>query len=109
MELSFCELRAKEVVNICDGKKMGNIIDLIFDSSCARITGLVVPGEKSFLSIFKSSSDIFIPYNRIRKIGTDIILVELTPVNTLAKDKENKVKTSNFDQDIVENDSTMAN
>ena len=29
MELSFCELRAKEVVNICDGRKMGNIIDMI--------------------------------------------------------------------------------
>ena len=99
MELSFCELRAKEVVNICDGKKMGNIIDLIFDCSCARITGLVVPGEKSFLNIFKSSNDIFIPYNRIRKIGSDIILVELTPVNALSKEK-NISKTSEFNQEI---------
>ena len=103
MELSFCELRAKEVVNICDGKKMGNIIDLIFDSTCARITGLVVPGEKTLLNFFKTANDIFIPYNRIRKIGTDIILVELTPVNTLEKDKDVKAKTSNFAQEIVEN------
>lgn len=103
MELSFCELRAKEVVNICDGKKMGNIIDLIFDSTCARITGLVVPGEKTLLNFFKTANDIFIPYNRIRKIGTDIILVELTPVNTLEKDKDVKAKTSKFAQEIVEN------
>lgn len=102
MELSFCELRAKEVVNICDGKKMGNIIDLIFDANCARITGLVVPGEKTLLNFFKSSNDIFIPYNRIRKIGTDIILVELTPVNTLAKEKTNKAKTSEFAQETAE-------
>lgn len=101
MELSFCEMRAKEVVNICDGKKMGNIIDLIFDSSCARITGLVVPAEKSFLNFFKNSNDIFIPYSCIRKIGTDIILVELTPVNTLAKEKDEKIKTSKFDQDFA--------
>ena len=100
MELSFCELRAKEVVNICDGKKMGNIIDLVFDCSCARITGLVVPAEKSFLNFFKSNNDIFIPYNCIRKIGTDIILVELTPVNTLSKDKANKTnKTSEIEQE----------
>jgi len=85
MELSFCELRAKEVVNMCDGRKLGNIIDLIFDSTCARITGLVVPCEKSFLNIFKNNNDIFIPYKCIRKIGTDIILVELTPVNALSK------------------------
>lgn len=107
MELSFCELRAKEVVNICDGKKMGNIIDLIFDSSCARITGLVVPGEKSFLSFFKSSNDIFIPYNRIRKIGTDIILVELTPVSALSKEKEKEKEKPNkygeFEQVSMDN------
>lgn len=106
MDLSFCELRAKEVVNICDGKKMGNIIDLIFDCTCARITGLVVPGEKTLLSIFKTTNDIFIPYNRIRKIGTDIILVELTPVNTLEKNKEAKVKTSEFAQEVIENTET---
>ena len=45
MELSFCDLRAKEVVNMCDGSNMGNIIDLIFDTTCARITGLVVVPE----------------------------------------------------------------
>ena len=99
MELSFCELRAKEVVNICDGKKMGNIIDLIFDTSCARITGLVVPAEKSFLNFFKSPNDIFIPYNCIRKIGVDIILVELTPINTLSK--EQKEKSSKIEQDFT--------
>jgi YlmC/YmxH family sporulation protein len=99
MDLSFCELRAKEVVNICDGKKMGNIIDLIFDSTCAQITGIVVPAEKSFLNIFKAPNDIFIPYNRIKKIGTDIILVELTPVASLSKEKGKKVKTSEFEQE----------
>ena len=103
MELSFCELRAKEVVNICDGRKMGNIIDLIFDCNCARITGLVVPGEKSFINFFKGNNDIFIPYNRIRKIGTDIILVELTPVGTLTKNKEQAIKTSEFEQEITQN------
>lgn len=91
MELSFCDLRAKEVVNLCDGKKLGNIIDLIFDTTCARITGLVVPCEKSFLNIFKNNNDIFIPYKCIRKIGTDIILVELSPVGALSKpNNENK-------------------
>ncbi len=83
MELTFCELRSKEVVNMCDGKRLGNIIDLVYDSSCARITGIVVPAEKTLFSFLKSNSVIFIPYQRIRKIGKDIILVELTPVNAL--------------------------
>ncbi len=81
MEISFCDLRAKEVVNICDGKLLGNIVDLVFDSCSAKITGIVVPGERNFLSFFKNNQDIFIPFCKIRKIGKDVILVELNPMN----------------------------
>lgn len=81
MEISFCELRAKEVVNICDGKLLGNIVDLVFDSCTSKITGIVVPGERSFFSFFKNNQDIFIPFNKICKIGKDVILVELNPLN----------------------------
>ena len=78
MELSYCELRNKEVVNVCDGKKLGNIIDLVFDTCYAKIIGIIVPSEKGILNLFKPCSDLFIPYSRICKIGKDIILVELT-------------------------------
>lgn len=103
MEISFCDLRAKEVVNICDGKKLGNIVDLIFDSRTLRITGIVVPGERNFFSIFKSCPDIFIPFCKIRKIGKDVILVELNPVsasqvNTLDNKENLSTNTNNFKQ-----------
>lgn len=81
MEITFCDLRAKEVINICDGKRLGNMIDIVFDSCCAKITGIVVPGEKTFFSFFKNNPDIFIPFCKIRKIGKDVILVELNPAN----------------------------
>ena len=77
MEISFCELRAKEVINLYDGKQLGHIIDLIIDTSCSRIVGIVVPCEKSFITLFKPSSNIFIPYHRICKIGKDVILVDI--------------------------------
>jgi YlmC/YmxH family sporulation protein len=77
MELSFCDLRCKDVVNICDGKNLGNINDMIIDSTCGRVIGIVVPASKNFFNFFKSNNDIFIPYNRICKIGKDIILVDI--------------------------------
>jgi len=83
MELSFCELRSKEVVNLFDGKNLGNVIDLTFDINTTKITGIVVPCDKSFFNIFKNNNDIFIPFSKICKIGKDIILVELTPINSL--------------------------
>ena len=78
MDISFCSLRNKDVVNVCDGKKLGNIVDLVFDTCYGKVMGIIVPADRGLLSVFKTSSDIFIPYNRIRKIGKDIILVELT-------------------------------
>lgn len=77
MEISFCKLKCKEVVNVCDGKNLGNITDIIFDTCCGRILGIIVPIEKGFFNFFKSRNDLFIPYNRICKIGKDIILVDI--------------------------------
>lgn len=88
MELSFCDLRSKEVVNVPDGRKLGNIIDMVFDTCTGRVTGIVVPGERSFFSVFKSCHDIFIPYQRICKIGKDIILVDINPAKLNARISE---------------------
>lgn len=93
MELSFCNLRNKEVINICDGKRLGNIIDLVFDTCYAKVTGIVVPSDKGIINLFKPCNDLFIPYSRICKIGKDIILVELTERNTIKQSEDN---TSNI-------------
>ena len=76
MEISFCELRSKTVVNLSDGRKLGRIIDLVYDEITARVLGLVVPGSRPF-GFFRAREDIFIPYHCICKIGEDTILVEL--------------------------------
>lgn len=81
MEMSFCQLKNKDVINACDGKNYGNIIDITFDTCCGKILGIIVPCNKSFFQIFKSTNNIFIPYNRIFKIGKDIILVDIIMQN----------------------------
>ena len=49
MEISFTDLKQKEVVNIFDGKKLGRIIDILFENSTGTVKGVIVPGEKKFL------------------------------------------------------------
>ena len=75
--MSFSELRAKEVINICDGRRMGHPIDLVLgENACAQ--ALVVPGAHSIKNAIKGFREgIVIPWNRIRRIGDDVILVEL--------------------------------
>lgn len=76
METSFLELRCKEVINVTNGKKLGHIIDIVFDLPSGRVKGLIVPFCQGF-SLFKPSQQLFIPFNQICKIGEDTILVEL--------------------------------
>lgn len=77
MESTFLELRCKEVVNVVDGKRLGHIVDIVFDLQSAKICGLVIPNNKSFWNVFKNGQDVFIPFSQVVKIGEDTILVEL--------------------------------
>jgi len=76
--MSFSELKRKDVVNICDGRKMGKPIDLILsDAACAQ--ALVVPGRSGgLLGLFRQDREgIVIPWDRVRRVGDDVILVEV--------------------------------
>ena len=81
-ELSFCELRTKQVINVIDGKVLGRICDVVFSRQSAKVLGFVVPGHQGF-SVFRKKSDMFIPFERICKIGVDVVLVELRPLGAM--------------------------
>ena len=42
--MRVCELREKEVINVCDGEKLGNVCDVDFDVKTGRICSLIIPG-----------------------------------------------------------------
>lgn len=71
------KLKQKEVVNCVDGKRLGYICDLVIDEIDGRICALVVPAPTKFIFFSKNEKDYVIPYKNIRKIGKDVILVEL--------------------------------
>ncbi len=76
--MSFSEIRQKDVINISDGRKLGKPIDIILnDNACAE--ALVVPGGSGgLLGVFRQDREgCVIPWNRVRRIGDDVILVEV--------------------------------
>ena len=75
-QYTFCEMTKKTVVNVADGRTLGNVCDMAFGSN-GGVIGFVVPGKKSFFKSITSSETIFIPWNRIVKIGSDTVLVSL--------------------------------
>ncbi len=70
------ELREREVVNVLDGKRLGLASDLEIEAETGRIKAIIVPGPGKFLWLFGKSEDFIIPWERIKKIGVDVILVD---------------------------------
>ena len=72
------DFKHKEVVNINDGKRLGYVQDVCADLETGIITSIIVPGvNNKLLNIFSQSSDIVIPWQNIKCIGEDLILVEI--------------------------------
>jgi YlmC/YmxH family sporulation protein len=71
-------LQDKEVINICDGSRLGYICDVAVDTCTGKIVSISVPGECKLFSSPRGSL-IVIPWEKIEKIGDDTILVNLPP------------------------------
>jgi len=74
------ELRAKEVINIVDGKRLGMISDVEIDLEAGRLLSIIVPGEGGFFRFLGGKNDMIISWDEIVKIGVDVILVEVNNV-----------------------------
>ena len=71
------DFKHKEVVNINDGKRLGYVQDVCADLETGMITAIIVPGGNKVINIFSQANDIIIPWNKIKCIGEDLILVDI--------------------------------
>ena len=69
-------MQNKSVVNVSDGKNIGNIIDLEIKEDGTAI-GLIVEKYKFLISSFSSKKELIIKWDQIKKIGKDVILVNI--------------------------------
>ena len=74
MELTFSDLRRKEVINTQDGRRLGRACDVLLCSPENRWLGIVVPGDNGF---FHRKNDLFIDFRQVVKVGEDVILVNV--------------------------------
>jgi YlmC/YmxH family sporulation protein len=82
------DLRQKEVINIKDGKKLGNIYDLEINLVKGRVDAIIIPGQSKFFSFFSKEEDYVIPWKYIRKIGIDTIIVDINEHSLSFEEKE---------------------
>lgn len=78
MEDKGLDFKHKEVINIVDGKRLGFVQDVCADLKSGKITSIIVPGSNNrLMSLFSNSNDVVIPWENIKCISDDLILVEI--------------------------------
>ncbi len=93
MHQTFSELRAKEVIRLCDAECIGYVSDLVLDLSCGctcgRITALCVVPAGGVTALF-SRTRITVPWEKVRCIGRQTILVDLAPEDCCGEERNTR-------------------
>ncbi len=79
MGCRFTELQCKEVICLGDGRRLGFVSDVTVEVPDGRVVALIVPGPCRFLGLFGRREDYILPWECIRRIGPDIVLVDVKP------------------------------
>lgn len=75
--MRLCEFQEKEVINTCDCKRLGFVVDLVIDECKGSIEAIIIPKSGKFCGFFGEVSEYIIPFRCIKRIGPDVILVEM--------------------------------
>ncbi len=79
MSVKFSDLLCKEVITVCDGRRLGYISDARLELPEGRLCAIIVPGPCRILGLFGRRDDYVIPWHCIKKIGPEIVLVDVKP------------------------------
>ena len=80
--MRLSKLGGKEIVNLDDGGRLGviNNSDLIIDTKSGKIVSFLVPDKNQF-KIFGEKDEIKIPWESVKKIGEDMMIIEFNNKN----------------------------
>ncbi|GBF35605.1 hypothetical protein DCCM_4734 [Desulfocucumis palustris] len=78
--VKISDLRMREVININDGRRLGPIKDIDINMEEGKINAIILPGQGGrIMGFFGREDEIVVPWDRIVRIGVDVILVDLRP------------------------------
>ncbi|MDK2823304.1 MAG: hypothetical protein PWQ67_2243 [Clostridia bacterium] len=91
MLAKISDLQEREIINVVDGRRLGPIKDIDIDVETGRIAALILPGYSGrFLSIFGKKEDYIVPWEKIIRIGIDVILVEAQQFTEIPRKERNE-------------------
>ena len=91
--MKISDLRLLDVVNVKDGRRLGPIKDLDLDLERGSVKGIVLPGPSRSWGFFGGGSkteDFMVPWDRVKKIGVDVILVDVNDLPEFNLENDNR-------------------
>ncbi len=82
-KVRLSKLAGKEIINMHDGGRLGVVAetDLVAHPESGELESIVVPNRGNFFSLFKDEKYLVIPWQSIKKIGSEVIIVDLNGPN----------------------------
>lgn len=96
--MKISDFQTKDVINIVDGKKLGQISDLELDLWHGRIEAIVVPNSTRFFGLLSGGTDVIIPWENIVKIGMDVVLVRLEDIRSYRRQEDTDLTYEHYRQ-----------
>ena len=77
MSAKISDLQERQIVNIADGKCLGNIKDIELNVREGTIQALVLPATGGFLAMLQNQGELLIPWQKVVRIGVDVVLIDM--------------------------------
>lgn len=79
--MKLSDLQRKDIVNLNNGKKIGRIIDIEINTTDGSLVNLIIEKNRYFRNFFNGETDVLVKFDQIKKMGEDVILIDLTWIN----------------------------
>ena len=79
MSVKFTDLQCREVICVSTGQRLGFISDIQIQVPEGTVCAVVVPCPAKLFGLSGRREDYIIPWDCIKKIGPDIVLVDARP------------------------------
>ena len=74
--MKLSDLEVKDVIREEDGTRLGKVSDITIDAASGKVISIYVTKGIRLSGLFSNNDEILVPWNKIVKIGSDVIIVE---------------------------------
>lgn len=86
--MRLTDLMGKEIINLHDGSRLGNLgeAELLLDTSEGTVKAIIMPIRSGRLSFLGGRQELVIPWEAVKKIGSEVVIVNMDPTYSRRKD-----------------------